>query len=108
MSSQKLSKECPEFVKGIIFVGFPLHPAGEPAITRAAHLSDIKIPMLFLQGTRDALAELTLLEPMVKKLKTATLKKFEGGDHSFKVKGKVIIDELALDIDKWIQEKIKK
>ncbi len=106
MSSQRLSKESPEFVKGIIFVGFPLHPAGAPAIDRATHLSSIKIPMLFLQGTRDALAEMNLLEPVVKKLKTATLKKFEGGDHSFKVKGKIVIDEIALTIRDWIGELI--
>jgi uncharacterized protein len=102
MSSQRLSKETPDFVKGIIFVGFPLHPMGAPAIARAQHLSLIKIPMLFLQGTKDTLADMSLLEPMVKKLKTATLKKFEGADHSFK-KGKVIfIEEIALEIERWV------
>ncbi len=107
MSSQKLSKESPDFVKGIIFLGFPLHPAGAPAIDRAVHLSGIKIPMLFLQGTRDALAEMELLKPVVKKLKTATLKTFEGGDHSFKVKGRVVIEELATSMSEWIGSNLK-
>ncbi len=107
MSSQKLSKETPEFVRGIIFVGFPLHPAGAPAILRGEHLKNITIPMLFLQGTKDALAEMELLQPVVKKLKTASLKKFEGGDHSFKVKGKIIVDLLADSIDEWIGTVIK-
>ena len=107
MSSQRLSKETPEFVKGIIFVGFPLHPMGAPAITRAEHLSAIKIPMLFLQGTKDTLADMSLLEPVVKKLKTATLKKFEGADHSFK-KGKIIfIDEIVETIEMWMNSNLK-
>src|SRR5471032_932839 len=55
-------------VHGLAFLGFPLHPAGKPSVARAAHLSDIKVPMLFLQGTRDKLAELRLLEPVVKGL----------------------------------------
>src|SRR5206468_4450681 len=55
-------------VRGLAFLGFPLHPAGKPSTSRAAHLSDVKIPMLFLQGTRDDLAEMTLLEPVVKGL----------------------------------------
>ena len=107
MSSQRLSKDSPEFVRGIIFVGFPLHPAGAPAIDRASHLSVIKIPMLFLQGTKDALAEMELLKPVVKKLKTATLKTFEGGDHSFKVKGKVIIEELAAEMSGFVDSVIQ-
>ncbi|CAN5137449.1 alpha/beta hydrolase [soil metagenome] len=103
MSSQRLSKATPDFVKGLIFIGFPLHSMGAPAITRADHLSGIKIPILFLQGTKDALAEMPLLEPVVKKLKTATLKKFEGADHSFK-KGKVVfIEEIALEIESWVK-----
>lgn len=73
-------------VRGLVFLGFPLHPAGKPSIDRAAHLADVKIPMLFLQGTRDTLAELKLLEPVVKSLgKKATLYIVDGGDHSFHV-----------------------
>ena len=73
-------------VRGLAFLGFPLHPAGKPSVARAAHLSDIKIPMLFLQGTRDALAELTLLEPVVKGLGgLASLHVVQEADHSFHV-----------------------
>jgi uncharacterized protein len=102
MSSQKLSKECPEFVKGIIFYGFPLHPAGKPAIDRALHLKDVTIPMLFLSGTKDTLAELPLLEKVCSELSTATLIKFEGADHSFKAGKKELIPELAEKTVNWI------
>jgi predicted alpha/beta-hydrolase family hydrolase len=73
-------------VGGLAFLAFPLHPAGKPSSDRARHLSDVKIPMLFLQGTRDALAELSLLEPMVKSLGSlATLHLVKEADHSFHV-----------------------
>ena len=72
--------------RGLVFVGFPLHPAGKPSQDRAKHLAEVMVPMLFLQGTRDALAELTLLEPLCKSLgKRATLKLFADADHSFHV-----------------------
>ena len=73
-------------VRGLAFLGFPLHPAGKPSTDRAKHLLEIRIPMLFLQGTRDALAELHLLEPVVKGLgQTATLHLVKEADHSFHV-----------------------
>jgi predicted alpha/beta-hydrolase family hydrolase len=73
-------------VRGLAFFGFPLHPAGKPSNDRAKHLGDIKIPMLFLQGSRDSLAELSLLEPVVKSLKRrATLHVVKDADHSFHV-----------------------
>jgi len=73
-------------VDGLAFFGFPLHPAGKPSSDRAKHLADVHVPMLFLQGTRDSLAELKLLEPVVKKLgPTATLHRVEAADHSFHV-----------------------
>src|SRR6202165_2532061 len=73
-------------VRGLAFLGFPLHPAGKPSSDRAKHLADVKIPMLFLQGTRDALAELNLLEPVVKALgHVATLHLVKDADHSFHV-----------------------
>ena len=76
-------------VRGLAFLGFPLHPAGKPSTDRARHLFDVRIPMLFLQGTRDALAELSLLAPLVDSLGTrATLKLLEGADHSFHVAGR--------------------
>lgn len=107
MTSQRLSKECPAFVKGIIFFGFPLHPTGTPATERANHLSSITIPMLFLQGTRDTLAEMKLMEGVVKKLPSATLKKFEGADHSFKVSKKQLMDELVMASSQWVDQLIK-
>ena len=86
MTSQAQALEPLPNVRGLIFVGFPLHPAGKPSIDRAAHLADVTIPMLFLQGSRDALAELPLLRPVVEQLRTrATLRVFEGADHSFHV-----------------------
>ena len=73
-------------VRGLAFVGFPLHPAGKPGIERAEHLGSIKLPMLFLQGSRDSLAEVALIEPVVKRLAPrATLHQVDGADHSFHV-----------------------
>ena len=73
-------------VHGLAFFGFPLHPAGKPSSDRARHLSGIEVPMLFLQGTRDSLAELSLLEPVATSLEAlASLHRVEGADHSFHV-----------------------
>ena len=73
-------------VVGLVFLGFPLHPPGRPGITRAAHLDRVAVPMLFLQGTRDEFADLTLLQQVVAQIGArATLHLIEGGDHSFKV-----------------------
>ena len=76
-------------VRGLAFVGFPLHPAGKPGIERAAHLSEVAIPMLFLQGTRDELAELELVTSVVDGLGArATLALFDDADHSFHVRAR--------------------
>ncbi len=72
-------------VRGIVFFAFPLHPAGAPATTRAEHLAQVSVPMLFLQGPRDELATPALLEPVVSQLPNATLHWVEAADHSFKV-----------------------
>ena len=86
MTSQAQASAALPGVCGLVFLGFPLHPAKQPSDARAAHLADIRIPMLFVQGTRDELADLALLEPLVAKLgKRATLKVFEHADHSFHV-----------------------
>jgi uncharacterized protein len=86
MTSQAQALEPLAGVKGLAFFGFPLHPAGKPSSERARHLAEIDIPMLFLQGTRDALAELKLLEPVVEHLGSrATLHLEQGADHSFHV-----------------------
>ena len=76
-------------VRGIAFLGFPLHPAGQPSDDRAKHLEDVRVPMLFLQGTRDELAELALLRPVVASLgDRAALEVIDGADHSFHVPAK--------------------
>jgi len=73
-------------VRGLIFLGFPVHLAKKPATSRAAHLADVRVPMLFLQGTRDELADLTLLEPVTQKLGSlGTLERIEAADHGFHV-----------------------
>jgi predicted alpha/beta-hydrolase family hydrolase len=86
MTSQAQASAPLPGVRGLAFVGFPLHPTGKPSIDRAEHLSKIEVPMLFLQGTRDTLAEVTLIEPVVRRLgATAKLHLVEGADHSFHV-----------------------
>jgi predicted alpha/beta-hydrolase family hydrolase len=86
MTSQAQAAAPLPGVRGLAFLGFPLHPAGKPSTDRAAHLADIHVPMLFLQGTRDSLAELKLIEPVVKRLgPSARLHPVEGADHSFHV-----------------------
>ena len=98
MTSQAQAAEPLADVKGLVFLGFPLHPAGKPSIERAAHLDDIRVPMLFLQGTRDDLAQLALLEPLVKKLApTASLELFQDADHSFHVPAKSGKDADVMD-----------
>ena len=85
MTSQAQAKMPLPGVGGLVFFGFPLHPAGKPSTDRAAHLSQISVPMLFIQGTRDTLADHSLLRPLVESLPLATLEAIEGADHSFHV-----------------------
>jgi len=104
MTTQYLSKTPVDFVKGIILFGFPLHPAGAPATERAEHLKSITHPMLFLQGTRDALAELSLMEGVISELSYASLVKFQNADHSFKSGKKDFVPELALAAREWMDK----
>jgi hypothetical protein len=84
MTSQAQAASPLPGVRGLVFVGFPLHPPGKPADERGAHLFDVQIPMLFLQGTRDEFAELNLLQNLVGKIGArASLKLFDDADHSF-------------------------
>jgi uncharacterized protein len=86
MTSQAQAEEPLPHVQGLIFLGFPLHAAKRPSADRAQHLSDVRIPMLFLQGTRDSLAEMALLGPTIAGLGAlATLAPIDGADHSFHV-----------------------
>jgi hypothetical protein len=95
-------------LRGLVFFGFPLHPPNQPGTKRAEHLRDVKLPMLFFQGTRDALADLKLLRPICAKLGArATLHMIDGADHSFHVlksSGKTdegILEELARFTSLW-------
>lgn len=85
MTSLAASQSPLESVRGLILFAFPLHPAGKPAVTRAAHLVQVHVPMLFLQGTRDALATPELLESSLRPLPLAHLHWLAEADHSFKV-----------------------
>jgi predicted alpha/beta-hydrolase family hydrolase len=86
MTSQAQAATPLPGVRGLAFLGFPLHPAGKPSSDRAKHLADVHVPLLFLQGTRDSLAEVALLEPVVERLgPSATLHLVDGADHSFHV-----------------------
>jgi len=86
MTSQAQAKAALEGVRGLVFFAFPLHPSGKPGVDRADHLADVAVPMLFLQGTKDTLAELDLLRPVVEGLGArATLVLADDADHSFHV-----------------------
>jgi hypothetical protein len=113
MTSQAQAKAPLPGVRGLAFLGFPLHPANRPSRDRAEHLFDVHLPMLFLQGTRDALAALDQIEPVCEKLgERATLMLFENADHSFHVPARSgrtdaqlrgeILDALASWIDRVI------
>src|SRR4051812_6691643 len=100
-------------VRGLAFLGFPLHPAGKPSDTRAAHLADIRVPILFVQGTRDKLAELPLLEPMLQRIgATAHLHVVRDADHSFHVAARArgsrdVLGEVMDAIAGWIDVVLK-
>lgn len=109
MTSLAAAKAPLEGVSGLVFLGFPLHAAGKPAADRGAHLADVIVPMLFLQGSRDALADLKLLKPLCDRLgKRAELFVVEGGDHSFhmlKSSGRTddeALDEVARNAETWV------
>ena len=111
MTSQAQASAPLPGVSGLVFLGFPLHPVGKPADERATHLFDVHVPMLFLQGERDELADLALLRPVVTRLASrATLEVFPDADHSVHVKARTgrkdddvradLVDRLILWIDR--------
>lgn len=111
MTSQAQAEQHLPHVRGLAFLGFPLHPAGKPSRERAEHLAKIKVPMLFLQGTKDALAELDLLKPAIARLgKTAKLSLIPEADHSFHVPARTgrrdaeVLKELADIFAGWTRE----
>lgn len=85
MASLLAAEQRPDGVRGLLLLAFPLHPAGKPSIERARHLDAIDLPMLFVQGTRDALADRTLLDPLLARLPRATCHDVVEGDHGFRV-----------------------
>jgi predicted alpha/beta-hydrolase family hydrolase len=108
MTSRAAAAEPLDGVAGIAFVGFPLHPAKQPGVSRAEHLAKVATPMLFLQGTRDDLADLGLLRPIVVRLgDRATLHVVEHADHMFHVlkrSGRTedeVMEELVDTIEAW-------
>ena len=110
MTSQAQASAALPGVRGLIFVGFPLHPAGQPSVARAAHLAKVGVPMLFLQGTRDDLADMGLLAPLLERLGArATLHAFEVADHSFHVparsgrKDAQVLEELLDGVARWCE-----
>jgi len=103
MTSQYLATHPESIINGLIFYGFPLHPAGKPATERADHLRLLEIPMLFLQGSKDALATWELIESVYQSLPTASLVRLEGVDHSFKAGRADIISRLADETRLWIE-----
>jgi predicted alpha/beta-hydrolase family hydrolase len=107
MSSQHLAKHAAAGVRGLVFFGFPLHAAGEPAISRADHLTSIEVPMLFLQGTRDALARLDLIQGVCESLPLAELQTFEGSDHAFKRGKKSFLPELTDAAEAWLKRHLQ-
>ena len=102
MSSQLMAAHPIKYVRGIVFYGFPLHQAGKPSTERADHLKKIKCPMLFLQGTRDELASIELIEPVTSDLPTATLVKIDGADHGFKAGKQDVISLLSNETSGWL------
>jgi predicted alpha/beta-hydrolase family hydrolase len=108
MTSLAAAKEPLDSVRGLIFFGFPLHAAGKPSAERGKHLADVTVPMLFLEGSRDTLADLKLLKPLCGRLgKRAELFVIDGGDHSFhmlKSSGRSddeVLDEAAQKVASW-------
>ena len=108
MTSLAAAEEALPQVKGLVFFGFPLHAPGKPSAHRGEHLHQVGLPMLFLQGTRDKLADLSLLEPLCRDVgKHASLHIVDGGDHSFhmlKRSGRTDeegLDELADQVREW-------
>ena len=111
MTSQAQAESPLTGVRGLVFLGFPLHPAGKPSDERAAHLAEVDVPMLFLQGSRDELASLELLRPLVKRIGArATLHVVADADHSFHVparsgrKDAQVLDEVLDIFAAWTGE----
>ncbi len=114
MSSHWLAEQSNQhLIRGLIYLGFPLHAPGKPSIKRADHLSSIQVSQLFLQGTKDKLADNDLIDEVISKQQNASLFRVDHADHSFKMAKKYgkseqeIIEELAMTINKWALSQLK-
>ena len=110
MTSNAMARRSLVGVLGLVFLGFPLHPAKQPGVTRAEHLARVESPMLFLQGTRDALADLGLITSVCSSLgPRATLHVVDGADHSFSVLKRSgrgdgeVMEELSVAVTEWVR-----
>jgi len=108
MSSQYLSTHPSQEIKGIVFFGFPLHPSGKPSTERAEHLKQVKVPMLFLQGTRDELGTFELVKQVTAPLKHATVVEIVGANHAFKAGKTDVISLLVKATISWMEKTLKK
>lgn len=109
MTSQAQALAPLDDVRALVFLGFPLHPAGTPSVARAEHLDDVRVPMLFIQGTRDKLAEPELLSPVIRSLgERATLHAIADADHAFHVPARTgrrdgdVISEICEAVAGWV------
>jgi len=107
MTSQYLAENQQMAVKGIVFYGFPLHAPGKPSIERGDHLKKIKLPMLFLQGSRDEFAEFGLITKVTASLKKTKLIRIEGANHSYKAGKLNMMEILVSETKKWIDTLLK-
>ena len=111
MSSHYMAETNDDRIAALMYFGFPLHAPGKDGIERAAHLKDIKVPMLFLQGTRDKLANLELMNKVVNDLTMSDMIVYEGADHSFNmlkrsgITQEEIIERMSLDCAHWLERK---
>jgi len=112
MTSLAAAKESLDGIKGLAFFGFPLHAAGKPSAERGKHLVEVNVPMLFLQGSRDMLADLKLLKPLCRRLgKRAELFIVDGGDHSFHVlkssgrSDDEVLKEVVEKVAEWMKKR---
>lgn len=110
MTSLAAAKDPLDGVRGLVYFGFPLHAAGRPGAERGEHLTHVDLPMLFLQGSRDALADLKLLRPLCRRLKHAELFVIQGGDHSFHMlksarkTDEEVLEEIVTTAAEWISK----
>lgn len=109
MTSQAQAEKPLADVVGLVFLGFPLHPSGKPSTARAEHLKDVQVPMLFVHGTQDKLAEPALLRGVVKRRRSlATPHRIEGADHGFHVPARSgrtdreVVADIAVVVSGWI------